>query len=378
MIILAIETSCDETAVAITKSEKENFTILSETVSSQIKLHAAWGGVVPNLAAREHLKNIIPVIEYCLKKSAIKPEQIDLIATTKGPGLIPALLIGNSVAKTLAWLWKKPLLGVNHIEGHIYANFVGVSSQPKAGRPRAEKFRGDKIKFPLMCLVVSGGHTQLALMKNHLQYKIVGQTLDDAAGEAFDKVARMLGLGYPGGPAIAACAAKRGAWSVERGAKNDTRYALRDMRFPRPMINSKDFNFSFSGLKTAVLYLVKKIPASRLSALKPQICHEFQQAIVDILLAKTVTAAKKYRVKTIMLAGGVSANKELREQLGEAIKFEFSSAEYRMPQAEYSIDNAVMIAAAAHYRWKKMTPQQKKLLSSSWKKIGTDANLKLI
>jgi len=371
MIIFAIETSCDETAVAITKSEKENFTIRSETVSSQIKLHAAWGGVVPNLAAREHLKNIIPVIEYCLKKSAIKPEQIDLIATTKGPGLIPALLIGNSVAKTLAWLWKKPLLGVNHIEGHIYANFVGVSSKFKVQSSKP-------IKFPVLCLIVSGGHTQLVLMKNHLQYKIVGQTLDDAAGEAFDKVARMLGLGYPGGPAIAACAAKRGAWSVERGAKNDTRYALRDMRFPRPMINSKDFNFSFSGLKTAVLYLVKKIPASRLSALKPQICHEFQQAVVDVLLAKTVTAAKKYRVKTIMLAGGVSANKELREQLGEAIKFEFSSAEYRMPQTEYSIDNAVMIAAAAYYRWKKMTPQQKKLLDSSWKKIETDANLKLI
>ncbi|HEX7586070.1 MAG TPA: tRNA (adenosine(37)-N6)-threonylcarbamoyltransferase complex transferase subunit TsaD, partial [Patescibacteria group bacterium] len=229
MIILAIETSCDETAVAITKSGKENFTILSEAVSSQIKLHAAWGGVVPNLAAREHLKKILPVIEYCLKKAAISPEKIDLIATTKGPGLIPALLIGNNVAKTLAWIWKKPLLGINHIEGHIYSNFIREVQSSKF------KVQSDNIRFPALCLVVSGGHTQLVLMRNHLQYKIIGQTLDDAAGEAFDKVARILRLGYPGGPAVAAGAAKFKIKSSK--FKVD---------FPRPMINSKDFNFSFS------------------------------------------------------------------------------------------------------------------------------------
>lgn len=379
MIIFAIETSCDETAVAVVKSGKKTLAILSEAVSSQVKLHAGWGGVVPNLAAREHLKNIVPLIEYSLRKAKVRPREIDLIAATIGPGLIPALLIGNNVAKTLAWVWEKPLLGINHLEGHIYSNFVDPHPSPS---PRGRGWRiaaGEgKIKFPLLCLIVSGGHTQLVLMKNHLNYKIIGQTLDDAAGEAFDKVARILGLGYPGGPAIAACAAKRGAGSVERKSKNDTRFAIRDLRFPRPMINSKDFNFSFSGLKTAVLYTVKK--NEKLLKNKEfvcKICHEFQQSVIDVLVSKTVAASKKFHPQTIMIAGGVSANKELRRQLKVALRKGFSDIAYREPNMMYSVDNAVMIASAAHYRWREMTPQQKKSSLGSWKKNEANANLEL-
>jgi len=379
MIILGIETSCDDTAAAVVKIEKGVPLVLSSVISSQTKLHADWGGVVPNLAAREHLKNIIPVIEHSLEESGIRPRDIDLIATTRGPGLIPALLIGVNVAKTLSFVWKKPLLGVNHIEGHIYSNFVGKSSQPKAGPPQAEKFKSTKIKFPILCLVVSGGHTQLVLMKNHLDYKIVGQTLDDAAGEAFDKVARILGLGYPGGPAIAACADKLS----ETHKLQTTNYKL---VLPRPMINSKDFNFSFSGLKTAVLYSVKKFKGSTLAPAKVEpwknyvvaVACEFQQAVIDVLIAKTIRAAQKYKPITILLAGGVSANKELRKQLGKAIKSDFSDAKYLIPDTKYSVDNAAMIAAVASFRWKKMSASQKKQALHNWKKIETNANLKLI
>lgn len=360
MIIFAIETSCDETAVAVIKNNGKNLVILSEAVSSQIKLHADWGGVVPNLAAREHLKNIIPLIEYSMRKAKVGPREIDLIATTKGPGLIPALLIGNNVAKTLAWTWKKPWLGINHIEGHIYANFVGVSSKFKV---RSSK----PIKFPVLCLIVSGGHTQLVLMKDHLRYKIIGQTLDDAAGEAFDKVARILGIGYPGGPAVAAEAAKFQVPSLK------FRVSL-----PRPMIKSKDFNFSFSGLKTAVLYAVKK--NEKLLKNKTficEMCHEFQQSVIDVLISKTVAASKKFNPRTVMIAGGVSANKELRHQLKIALRKNFPDIAYREPNALYSVDNAVMIAGAAHYRWRRMTPRQKKASLNSWKKNEADANLKL-
>jgi len=393
MIILAIETSCDETAVAITKSGKGNLAILSEAVSSQIKLHADWGGVVPNLAAREHLKNIMPLISYSLKKAKVSPREIDLIATTRGPGLIPALLVGNNVSKTLAWIWKKPLLGINHIEGHIYSNFInkiGVISKSlprrQAGQiPISKKIKNSKLKiqnysirFPVLCLIVSGGHTQLILMKNHLRYEIIGQTLDDAAGEAFDKVARILGLGYPGGPAIAKMAMEFPISKSQFPHKSKIKIANKfEISLPRPMINSGDFNFSFSGLKTAALYLVKKIPASRLSTLEPQICREFQQAVIDVLLSKTIAAAKKFKPKTVLIAGGVSANKELRNQLKMALKRSFPAAAYREPDSRYSIDNAVMIASAAHYRWRKMTAEQKKASLSNWKKNDASANLKL-
>ncbi|TAK96724.1 tRNA (adenosine(37)-N6)-threonylcarbamoyltransferase complex transferase subunit TsaD [Patescibacteria group bacterium] len=372
MIILGIETSCDETAAAIVRVSGKKLTVLASVVSSQVALHAKWGGVVPNLAAREHLKNIQPVLSKTLSQAHLTPEKIDLIAVTHGPGLIPALLIGTNFAKAMAYTWKKPLLGIHHIEGHIYANFISENLELKTQHSKRKK-----IKFPVLALVVSGGHTQLILMKDHLQYKIIGQTLDDAAGEAFDKVARMLNVGYPGGPAVAKYA-KRGTQNVERKTKNAMRYALCDMRLPRPMMNSKNFDFSFSGLKTAVLYLVKKIPKSELEKLKPKICAEFQQAVIDVLVSKTISAAKTHRPKTILLAGGVSANQELRKQLGEAIKNNLpKSTNYELPVTDYCMDNAAMISAAGFFRWNKMTAPKRKKLKDGWKTLQTSANFKL-
>jgi N6-L-threonylcarbamoyladenine synthase len=358
LLILGIETSCDETAISIVRATDKNIEVLSNTVSSQVKTHARWGGVVPNLAAREHLRNILPVLSLSLTDARVNFQDIDLLSVTNGPGLIPALLIGTHTAKTLSYLLKKPLLGIHHIEGHIYANFIGVNS-----------------KFPLLCLVVSGGHTQLVLMKKHLHYEIIGETLDDAAGEAFDKVARILELGYPGGPAIAKQASK---WKLQivknKLQKNSSLFTL-----PRPMISSRDLNFSFSGLKTAVLYTVKKQSniLKNVRLFSQQLCAEFQQAVVDVLIAKTLKAAKIYKPKTIMLAGGVSANQELRKQLGDKIKNEFKNILYVMPDISYSIDNAAMIAAAGYFRWKNMNADQKGKFLENWRKLNTDANLKL-
>jgi len=371
MIILGIETSCDETAVAILEAKNDSFKILANVVSSQIALHAQWGGVVPNLAAREHLKNILPVIQTSLAEAGIIPQQIDLLSVTNGPGLIPALLIGTNVAKALSFVWKKPLLGIHHIEGHIYANFLPEISAISNSQfsifkqtPKS-KLQNKKIMFPVLCLVVSGGHTQLVLMKNHLRYEIIGQTLDDAAGEAFDKVARILGLGYPGGPAVAACAAKSKPGSLGQNFK-----------LPRPMITSKNFDFSFSGLKTAVLYTVKKNPTILQNpALVSELCAEFQQAVIDVLIHKTLAAANKYRPETILLAGGVSANQELRKQLGGEIKKELKNTLYMIPNTLYCIDNAAMIAAAGYYRFQKMDSPKRKNALNNWRKLKTAANL---
>jgi N6-L-threonylcarbamoyladenine synthase len=379
MIILGLETSCDETAAAVIRAEKNNISVLSNVVSSQIKLHAKWGGVVPNLAAREHLKNILPVIKTALAKAKVKPKDINLISSTNGPGLIPALLIGTSTAKTLSYLWQKPLLGIHHIEGHIYANFIsdkiGVNSKiqisnykqiqnSKNQNPKQTISYKLKANFPILCLVVSGGHTQLVLMKKHLDYVIIGETLDDAAGEAFDKVARILGLGYPGGPAI---------------SKIASAYKLKAISYklslPQPMINSKDFNFSFSGLKTAVLYKVKALKAISYK-LKAELASEFQQAVIDVLVSKTIRAGKIYNPKTIMLAGGVSANKELRLRLGKAVEEELPFTSYKLPATSYSLDNAAMIAAAGYFRYNSM--KNKKTLLNNWKSLQTDANLKLM
>ena len=378
MLILGIETSCDETAASIIEIKKDKIEVLSNVVSSQIKLHAAWGGVVPNLAAREHLKNIFPVIRSALRKARIKPEALDLIGVTSGPGLIPALLIGVNAAKTLSYIWKKPLLGIHHIEGHIYANFIGdkisVISNDQfptlpTGRQVSKKSQNSKfkiqnsdIKFPILCLVVSGGHTQLILMKKHLRYEIIGETQDDAVGEAFDKVARILGLGYPGGPAIAKMAANY--------KLKTTNYKL---DFPRPMIDSPNFNFSFSGLKTAVLYETKK----HLGFLKDkeyiaEVCREFQNAATEVLIAKTIRAAKKYQPSSILLAGGVSANLELRKKLGAAAKKELPKITYHIPEIKYALDNSAMIAAATFFRWKL---SRKKIYP--WQTVQAEANLKL-
>jgi N6-L-threonylcarbamoyladenine synthase len=373
MIILGLETTCDETAASVLETKNGRLAVLSNVVSSQIKLHAKWGGVVPNLAAREHLKNILPVIESALKEAGVSPKEIDFLSVAQGPGLIPALLIGASAAKTLSYLWQKPLLGVHHIEGHIYANFISDNL----------KFKIKNLKFPILCLVVSGGHTQLVLMENHLRYKIIGETLDDAAGEAFDKVARILGLGYPGGPAVASkAAADHRRHNAEKSGKFQRESASdqRDsaLRLPRPMINSKNFAFSFSGLKTAVLYMVKKNPEILLDKkLVADLCAEFQQAVLDVLIAKTLSAAQKYHPQTILLAGGVSANQELRRQLGKAIKNNLPDTKYQIPDTKYSLDNAAMIAAAGFFRWQKMDDKKRQAAQNEWQALQPNANLKI-
>lgn len=370
MKILGIESSCDETSASIIEWKNNKACVLSNIISSQVKLHAKWGGVVPNLASREHLKNIIPVLKMAFKKSGVKPSELKLVSVTNGPGLIPALLIGTNVAKTLSYFWEKPLVGIHHVEGHIAANFISdkISRISKSQLPISNKI---KMAFPALCLVVSGGHTQLILMKDYLKYEIVGQTLDDAAGEAFDKVARILEIGYPGGPAIAAYAAQ----IPNKYKIQNTKYKI---RLPRPMLNKKNFDFSFSGLKTAVLYETKKHPELlKNKSYIIEMCCEFQQAVIDVLITKTLKAAQKYSPKTIMLAGGVAANQELRVQLKEAIQKNLPDVKYKIPPMEYTGDNAAMIAIAAAFRWSKMTKEQKKKALLGWKTIDTDANLKL-
>jgi N6-L-threonylcarbamoyladenine synthase len=367
MKILAIETSCDDTTCAILKTEDGYFHILSNVVSSQIKLHSEWGGVVPNLAAREHLKNIIPVIEESLKVAGVSPPEIDLLAVTNGPGLIPALLVGTTTAKTLSYLWQKPLIGIHHIEGHIYANFIREKQKVNQEVPIANHPTFSQPSFPILCLVVSGGHTQLVLMKDHLNYEIVGETLDDAVGEAFDKVARIVGLGYPGGPII----------SKRARLLCGSSYNLLEKKFPRPMINSGDFNFSFSGLKTAVLYTIRKNKEMLANEkFVNEICHEFQEAVVEVLTKKTLLAAQKHQPKTIIIAGGVSANIRLREELKTSIAKKFSNQiSFEAPELSYSIDNAAMIASAAYWRYR--LTENKSIFDSNWKNLKTDSNLKL-
>ena len=399
--ILAIETSCDDTAISILRTENGVFEVLANEVSSQTELHAKWGGVVPNLAAREHQKNIFPMLSLALAKAGVSPSEIDLIAMTQGPGLIPALLVGTSAAKTLSYLWEKPLIGIHHVEGHIYANFVGRMSNEKfqisneiqdLNNAKSYKLEASEaiVVFPALCLVVSGGHTQLVFMKDHFHYEIIGQTLDDAAGEAFDKVARILNIGYPGGPVVAEWATKfqmanhKFQINDELRISNEKKDSLYGIKFPRPMLNKNNFDFSFSGLKTAVLYETKKHPdLSKDEKYISEVCHEFQQAAIDVLISKTIKAAQKYKAKTIMLAGGVSANKELRKQLGEAIKEKLcdpsnqSYPSYLTPDLSLTGDNATMIAAAAAFRWQNMSDAEKKAAANNWKTLVPDANLKL-
>ncbi|MDH4330046.1 MAG: tRNA (adenosine(37)-N6)-threonylcarbamoyltransferase complex transferase subunit TsaD [Candidatus Moranbacteria bacterium] len=360
MIILGIETSCDETAVSVVRSEKNKIEVLSNAVSSQVELHAKWGGVVPNLAAREHLKNMLPVLEEALNDAGITKDDVDLISVTEGPGLIPALLVGTNFSKTLSYLWKKPLLGIHHIEGHIYANFANNT----------------EIEFPVLALVVSGGHTQLVLMKDHLEYEVIGQTQDDAVGEAFDKVARILDLGYPGGPIISAQAQKFKESPDSQLSNHNSRITL-----PRPMLNSPDFNFSFSGLKTAVLYAVKELKEKNskkeFENLIPEISHEFQQACIDVLIKKTMKAAKKHNPKTILIAGGVSANRELKLQLKDATEKELANTKFESPEFEYSLDNAAMIAIAGCFRWEKMNDSERQKCEKNWKNLQASSSLKM-
>ena len=371
-MILAIETSCDETAAAIVEKDHGGVCVRSSIVSSQIALHAAWGGVVPNLAAREHVKNIAPVIESALREANASRDDIEAIAVTAGPGLAPALQIGVIAAKTLSYLWKKPLLGIHHIEGHIYANFIINEQGTRDEEHHSKKDCELNIDFPLLALVVSGGHTELVLMRDHFDYQILGETEDDAVGEAFDKVAKMLGLPYPGGPEIA----KRASlfWNDKLQIIN---YKLK-FSFPRPLIDSHDYRFSFSGLKTAVLYFLKKHEEQRNDeGFINAVCREFQEAALDVLLAKTRRAIVEYQPRTIIIAGGVSANTELRKRMDEMIAQDFSETHFRMPPFQYSLDNAAMIGAAALFRWGHMSSRKKKEAFALWQTLRANPNLAL-
>jgi len=356
MLILGIESSCDETSVAVLKvaekNKKKQINILANIISSQVVQHKKFGGVVPQLAARLHQKNFIPVLKKALKKSGIEKEKIDLISVTQGPGLIPALLVGVSSAKTLAWGLKKPLVGVNHMEGHIMAAMLPMSNV---------KCQMSKPKMPALALLVSGGHTQLVLMREWLKYEIIGETRDDAAGEAFDKVAKMLGLEYPGGA------------KIEELAKKGNSAAF---NFPRPMAKSDNYDFSFSGLKTSVKYTLEslklklKILPSVRNVYLSDIAASFQAAAIDVLTDKTIRAAKQYNIKTLIIGGGVSANKSLCEQLEKSLNKNLPEAEFFRPLKEYAIDNAAMIALAGYFRMKNNE-------AGDWKRVQADADLRL-
>lgn len=344
MIVLGIETSCDETAIAVLEIHgPENITVRANIVSSQVKLHAEFGGVVPNLAAREHTKNISHVLETALKTAGISDfsKEIDLISVTHGPGLGPALLVGLAFAKTIAMTHNKPLIGTSHLQGHVFSNWLN------------EGFK--EFKFPVLNLIVSGGHTELVLMKGLQDFELIGETMDDAVGEAFDKVARLLELGYPGGPAISKIA--------EHG--DPKRFPL-----PRPMLHSKNFNFSYSGLKTAVLYLLRDLKEQGVEIneqTKADVAASFQEAAIDVLIQKTIAAAREHSVSSILLSGGVSANTALRSQLETAAKE--AGFEYARPPMPYTTDNAAMIALAGYFAYQK-DPKQ-----ASWETVDMRPNL---
>ncbi len=361
--ILAIETSCDETAMAVISCLKDEsgykIDVLSNVVASQIDLHKKWGGVYPELASRAHLEAMVPVLEESMlpinKKGSVSLDSIDAIAVTTGPGLIGSLLMGVETAQLLGAYFNKPVIEVNHLEGHIYSAFV----KNKLGSiiPNSKFSIPNSGIFPILALVVSGGHTSLILMKNHLQYETVGQTIDDAAGEAFDKVARILGLGYPGGPAIEKFAV---------GGNEDV------YKLPLSMLNSKDLNFSFSGLKTAVLYLTKD-PSNQEPRKynKKDLAASFQKTVAEILDKKTISAIEKYNPKTVVLSGGVSANLYLREHFESAIKDNPSTGykipEILIPPRNLSTDNALGIAIAGSLKYS----QGKK---TTWNKISARTN----
>lgn len=368
MNILAIETSCDETAVSIIAGSGDfpepEFKTLAHIVSSQVKLHAEFGGVVPMLAKREHARNLIPVLQQALDQAGslekkpetesekVSPElqnklerilerepellqhfltfitqfskpNIAAVSVTRGPGLEPALWVGVNLARALALAWELPIVPVDHMEGHLLSPLANYHT---------------KLELPVLALLISGGHTELVLMKSWLKYEKLGQTRDDAVGEAFDKVARILDLPYPGGPEIGKLAAQ---------ADQDNLPDL-DEKLPRPMLNSDNLDFSFSGLKTAVLYLVKKI-AKLDEAKKQQIAREFQQAVIEVLISKTVKAIHAHQPKTLVIAGGVVANQELVKQFKTKISQDFPDLNLLTPEFKLATDNATMIAIAGYF-----------------------------
>ncbi len=313
MIILAVESSCDETSVAIFENDKH---VLSHIVLSQMDIHAIYGGVVPEIASRNHIVHMTRVFEQAIKESKIDIKDIDLVAVTKGPGLIGSLLVGINAATAFAFAHQIPLIGVNHLIGHIYAANIE-----------------NDLKFPALALLVSGGHTELIYMKDHMEFKLLGTTMDDAVGEAYDKVARTLGLPYPGGPVVDKLAA----------LGNDT-YHL-----PRPYLDKTAYNFSFSGLKSAVINLVHNAEQRNEEININDMCASFQASVLDVLILKTRNAANKLDVKQIIVAGGVAANKGLRNRIFK----EIPNRDIVIPSMKYCTDNAAMIAAAAFYQYNK-------------------------
>lgn len=358
MKILAIETSCDETAVSIISAEgttvRATFAVLGDALLSQMEKHQPYGGVYPNLAKREHQNNIVPMLEKALTEAILlKPgstsvtletlstlqgddlraalrafietheiPDIDAVAVTYGPGLEPALWVGITVAETLAKAWHKQLVPINHMEGHVLSSLIknGVIEQTA---------------FPVLALLISGGHTELVLMRDWLTYTLIGQTLDDAVGEAFDKVARMLGLPYPGGPQISKLA-----------EQSRTKGAVPTIKLPRPMLHTTTCDFSFSGLKTAVLYTLRNFPELT-DDIREEIAHEFEDAVTDVLVKKTERALEATGAKTLVVGGGVSANKEIRRRLQAELG---ERAAVAIPDHHLTTDNAVMIGVAAFYR----------------------------
>ena len=312
--ILGIESSCDETAAAVVKNGRE---VLSNIISSQVPIHRKFGGVVPEIASRKHIEKVLPVIDEALEQAGLGIKEIDGIAVTYGPGLVGALLVGLSAAKALAFALDKPLIGVNHLEGHVFANFLV----------------DEELKPPFMALVVSGGHTALMKVKDFNSFELLGQTKDDAAGEAFDKIARVMGLQYPGGP------------EIELLAKDGNPTAI---DFPRALMD-QTYNFSFSGLKSAVINYIHNEKQAERSINRADVAASFQTAIVDVLVKKSVRALLESVLKTIVLAGGVSANKVLQEELAAAVGA--IGARLVHPKPVLCTDNAVMIACRGYYKY---------------------------
>lgn len=315
MLVLGIESSCDETSIAVVKDGK---TVLSNVIYTQIDIHTLYGGVVPEVASRMHVKKITYVLDQALKEANISYNDLDLIAVTDHPGLIGSLMVGINCAKTIAYCYNKPIVYVDHIHGHIYANYLEQD-----------------FSFPLLALVVSGGHTELVVMKDHFDFELIGETLDDAVGEAYDKIARVVNVGYPGGPII-----------DKMAALGNPTYSL-----PHAMINKEGYDFSFSGLKSAVINLNHKYEQNKQEINKNDLASSFQTAVIDILTSKTLKAVKEYNIKQVVVAGGVAANKGLRaamQNLANENNFILT-----VPSFKYCTDNAAMIAVAGYFQYLK-------------------------
>lgn len=313
VLILAIESSCDETAAAVVKNGRE---VLSNIISSQIALHTLYGGVVPEIASRKHIEKVNQVVEEALKEAEVTMDDITAIAVTYGPGLVGALLVGVSAAKAIAFATGKPLVGVHHIEGHISANYI----------------ENKELEPPFACLVVSGGHTHLVVVKDYGEYEILGKTRDDAAGEAFDKVARAIGLGYPGGP------------KIDKVAKEGNPEAI---SFPRAKVSDAVYDFSFSGLKSAVLNYLNSCEMKGIEVNQADVAASFQKSVVDVLVEHAMLAVKEYGFTKLAIAGGVASNSALRSAMQEACKK--NSVTFYHPSPILCTDNAAMIGAAGYY-----------------------------